>query len=141
LGVIKHLRAFETEYCGGWNAPWGWVSDGKNPDIEGIKKLLEPVMYRRPASDLKMFTAGRLKPRVLELDQPLHKQEKAFNKSDILKNPNPIAFEGLSELLVLSGIKKVKLCASHISNVLEMETNVVVFVNHTEVASQRFPGR
>jgi SNF2 family DNA or RNA helicase len=134
LGRIKVLKNFQAVYCAGWQAPWGWVADGKKPDIDGIKELLEPVMFRRPASDLKLITAGRLEPRVLELDQPVHKQEKKFNKKDILKNPNPVAFEGLSELLRLSGVKKATLCASHVANVLEMETNVVVFVNHTEVA-------
>ena len=134
LGIIKVLKNFQATYCAGWQAPWGWVKDGKNPDIEGLKALLKPVMFRRPASDLKSITAGRLPPRILELDQPIYKQEKAFNKAEIIKNPNPVAFVGLSELLRLSGIKKVNLCVSHIANTLQIEKNVVVFVNHTEVA-------
>ena len=78
LGIIRVLKNFQATYCAGWQAPWGWVKDGKHPDIEGLKELLAPVMFRRPASDLKSITAGRLVPRVLELDQPLHKQEKKY---------------------------------------------------------------
>ena len=134
LGKIKKLRTFQAVYCGGWQAPWGWVKDGKKPDVEGIKELLSDVMFRRPASDLKLFTAGRMPPRILELDQPLQMRERGFNKDEILKNPNPIAFEGLSELMRLSGIKKVRLCCTHIAQVLEAEENVVVFCWHTDVA-------
>lgn len=136
LGLIKQQRTFQAAYCGGWQAPWGWETDGKKPDVEGIIDLLAPVMFRRPASDLKMITAGRLAPRVIELDQPLYQQEKKFNKAEIAKNPNPIGFEGLSELMRLSGIKKVPLVVQHIEQVLECEESVVVFCWHTEVAEQ-----
>jgi len=135
FGVITDHKQFQAVYCGGWQAPWGWVKDGKVNE-DGLKALLEPVMFRRPASDLKDVTAGRLPPRVLELDQPVHAREKQFNKAAILKNPNPVAFEGLSELMKLSGIKKVNLCVEHIKDVLEIEPCVVVFVWHTEVAME-----
>ena len=134
MGKIRVLKNFQATYCGGWQAPWGWVKDGKKPDVEGIKEMLSDIMFRRPASDLKMITAGRLDPRILELDQPVDRREKQFSKKDILKNPNTIAFEGLSELMRLSGIKKVPLAVQHIRDVLDAEQSVVVFCWHTDVA-------
>lgn len=133
FGLIKNLRTFQAVYCAGWQAPWGWVKDGSNPDIEGLKELLEPVMFRRPASDLKNITAGRLPPRVLELDLPVDRWEKAFRLEEIEKNPNPLAFEGMSLLLKESGIRKAPLVAQHVADVLEMEECVVVFAWHKEV--------
>ena len=133
LGAIKHKRAFEAEYCSSWTAPWGYVADGSKPDIPGIHALLEPVMFCRGKEDLKDVAAGRLPPRVLELDLPVDKREKAFDKKEIVKNLNPVAFVGLSELMQKSGVKKVPLALSHITGILESEESVLVFAWHEEV--------
>ena len=133
FGAIKNRKNFEAVYCGGWQAPWGWQRDG-NPNVEALQELLEPYMIRVPKSVLSQVTAGRMPPRVIEVDVAgCATREKAFDKAEVAKNPNPIAFEGMSELMAWHGEQKVKPAAEHIRNVLESEEKVLVFYWHTEV--------
>lgn len=131
--AVKSRKTFESVYCGGWQAPWGWQRDGKF-DAAQLRELLDPWMLVVPKSVLGQAHERRTPPRIIEVEvSGRASREKAFDRHEVAKNPNTVAFEGMSELMAWHGEQKVPYAVPHIQNVLESEEKVIVFYWHVEV--------
>jgi SWI/SNF-related matrix-associated actin-dependent regulator 1 of chromatin subfamily A len=132
LGVFKNKKNYEAEYCAGWWSPWGWDARGAS-NLDELADRLAPVMFRRTKADLKGEWAEVREPVVIELDLPVDDREKKFDRREIIKNPSPVAFEGMSDILHMNGLRKVPLVVQHVRDVLESEHKVVLFAWHRDV--------
>ena len=137
---MKNKREFERTYCGGWESPWGWDAT-KSTSKEDFAKLLKPVMVTITAEDLKDTLAEVLPPQLVLLNMPVDHREGSFNMGRIVKNPTSIAFEALSDIMKLSGLRKVGPALAHIELVLEEENKVIVWGWHKEVLEDLKAGR
>lgn len=132
FGVVKNYRNFVFQYCDGWVSPWGLDARGAS-NLEELRALLKPFMFRRTQRDMKGTTPGQLPPRVLELDLPIDIREKKLDRQEIQRNPHSITIESISDIMLQSGLRKVPLAIQYIRDLLEMEDFVVVFCHHREV--------
>ena len=98
---------------------------------EELKKLMEPYVLSMKKEDVIDLPEKSIK--VVSLDLPVSKQEKQHSFKDIIKDPRPIGFEGLSELLHEQGLRKLPLAIKHIK--LRLETNHKIFITarHSDV--------
>lgn len=135
LGVFKNQKEYERRYCAGWEAPWGWDARGACY-LEELRENLDSIMFRRTKADLEGQWAEVQPPTVIEMDLPVDEREKEFRAEDIARNPSPLAFEAVSNILHDNALRKVPLAAQHIRDVLESENKVVVFAWHRDVLQQ-----
>lgn len=132
LGVVKNKANFGMEYCAGWMSPWGWDYTGAS-NLDKLAELVKPVMFSRSAKDLG---PGICPPVVVELDLPLEEREKEFNLESIAESPHSIAFEAVSDILHMSGLRKIPQAVEHIVNVLQSEQKVIVWAWHRDVVEE-----
>ena len=135
LKVFKNKAHFGLEYCAGWMSPWGWDYTGAS-NLEELAEKIAPVMFRRTASDLKEYLPPILPPVVVELDLPLDQREKDFNALEIARSPHSIAFEAVSDILHMNGVRKLPLAIDHIKDVLHNEDKVIVWAWHRDVVEE-----
>lgn len=135
IGVFKNKMHYTGHFCGGHYGPWGYNDTGAT-NLDELAEALAPYMFRRTKEDLRGEWAEVLPPTVMELDLPVDEREKGFNAEEILRNPNPIAFEAMSEVRQLNGMRKIPLAIEHIKAVLDVEHKVIVFGWHQEVLEE-----
>ena len=132
--LTDSYHSFGMKYCDAKKVYLGvrevWQYRGSsNP--EELRKVIEPytlVMKKEDVIDLPKRTVS-----VVALDLPVGRQEKNYAFTDILKDPRPIGFEGLAELLHEQGVKKVPLALKHIKMRLESNHKIFVTARHTDV--------
>jgi len=107
-----------------------WAFRGAS-NVPELKKILKPVMLRMLKEDVIDLPEKDIS--VVALDLPVGKQEKNYSFTDIIKDPRPMGFEGLSELLHEQGISKVPLAVRHIKMRLETEHKILIVAKHTDV--------
>lgn len=135
IGVFKNKTFYTGHFCAGHYGPWGYDDSGAS-NLDELAEALAPYMFRRTKEDLRGEWAEVLPPVVMELDLPVDEREKEFNAADIIKNPNPIAFEAMSEVRLMNGLRKIPLAIEHIKAVLAVEHKVIVFGWHQEVLEE-----
>ena len=132
LRHFTNMHEFERKYCAAWAAPWGWDARGaSNLDELAVKlKKFMMVIGRDQVQDMPdMF-----QPTVIEMDLPVDKREREFDRDSIVLNPSPVAFESMTDILKMSGERKAPLAVEHILSVLEGDTNkVIVWFWHRDV--------
>ncbi len=125
LHIFKNIYHYEKTYCSGWMAPWGWDTRGAShlPELaEHLKNFMHVVGKDRVEGMPEL-----LPPKVIELDLPVDRREKKYNRKEIILNPNPINFESLTDVMKMSGIRKVPLARRHILDILEQRDKVIVW--------------
>jgi SWI/SNF-related matrix-associated actin-dependent regulator 1 of chromatin subfamily A len=134
-------HTFGVKYCDAKKVYLGqrevWQYRGST-DPEGLRELIAPYtlhMKKEDVIDLPDRTIS-----VVALDLPVGRQEKNYDFSDIVKDPRPIGFEGLAELLHEQGLKKVPLALKHIKMRLETEKKIFVTARHSDVIDALYEG-
>lgn len=123
---------FGFRYCAGWKTPWNTYDFNGASRLDELYALLEPVMLRlTKAQVLPQLPPKQYK--VIELDLPVDKREKALDIEAIERSPHNVAFEALADILHMNAQRKLPLAIQHIKDVLESENKVVVFANHTDI--------
>lgn len=140
IGATKlGYMEFGRRYCKGWLTPWGnWDFSGVSRQEE-LAKLLEPVMLRMTKEQVLPDMPSKTYS-VIELDLPVDKREKAFKIEEIMKNPDPIAFEALPDILHMNAHRKLPLAIQHIKDRLEETPKVVVFAHHRDIIDALLDG-
>lgn len=103
-------------------------------NAEELKNMMAPQTLVMKKEDVIDLPEKLIK--VIALDLPVHKQEKNYNLVDIIKDPRPLGFEGLAELLHEQGIYKVKMATEHIKMRLEETEKIFVTAKHSLVIDE-----
>lgn len=134
---------FASRYTGAYWDRWGKL------DVRGATNL--PELRELLASYCIRYTKAQVMPqlppktwKVVALDLPIGQQEKAFSL-DAIKAQNPgVAFEAMSEVLQLHGVRKVPAALEHVENALrgsdDSAGKIVVFAHHREVIASLAEG-
>jgi len=100
-------------------------------NADELREILKPFMLRLLKKDVMDLPERNVE--IVSLDLPVGKREKEYSFSAIAKDPRPLGFEGLSELLHEQGLRKLPLAVSHIKMRLESEKKVFVVARHSDV--------
>lgn len=135
IGAIDDkYHSFGMRYCDAQQIYLGrrqvWQYRGLTNERE-LRSILKPFMLRMKKEDV-IDLPERL-TKVVALDLPVSRQEKSYSFTDISKDPRPLAFEGLAELIHDQGLIKLPLAISHIKMRLETEEKVFVVARHADV--------
>lgn len=96
-----------------------------------LKTIMKPFTLIMKKEDVIDLPEKDIK--IVALDLPIDKREKEYNLDDIKKDPRPLGFEGLAELLHDQGLLKIKDAVKHIEMRLEEVDKIFVTAKHTEV--------
>jgi SWI/SNF-related matrix-associated actin-dependent regulator 1 of chromatin subfamily A len=132
IGATK-LGYFEfgMRYCAGWKTPWDTYDfTGSSRSVE-LAALLQPFMLRMTKAECLKDLPSKTY-RIIELDLPIDKREKAFDISQIDK-PDSIPFEAISDILKMNAERKLPDAVKYIKDCLEHTDKVVVFAHHTHI--------
>lgn len=123
---------FTREFCAAWDAPWGRDVSGAS-NLKSLARTMEPYVLRRTKESV--FPAYRPPEfRLITFDLPVDRKESKFDKAALVEHPNPIlAFEGLADIMLQSGLKKIPDAIEFIEDLLNSEQQVVVFGHHKAV--------
>lgn len=135
MGITsKNYYAFARRFAAAWKAPWGFDVSGSSNERQ-LREILRPHLIR--------FTKRQVLPqlppktwRVIALDLPRPRQERAFSLDDLQKMEKSLAFEALSDVLKLHGERKTPLAVEYIESLLVDKPKIVVFAHHREVVAQ-----
>lgn len=134
IGATK-LGYFEfgMRYCAGWRTPWNTYDfTGSSRHVE-LVGLLKPYMLRMTKAECIDLPSKTY--RIIELDLPVDKREKTFDRSQIDK-PDSIPFEAISDIMKLNAERKLPDAITYIKDVLESVDKVVVFAHHIHIIDQ-----
>lgn len=122
---------FAVRYARAWNAPWGLDTSGAS-NLPELKQLMSGSVLRRTKDEVfKDYQEPAVS--LITFDLPVNRKEQAFNADALIDHPNPmLSFDGLAEVMVEAGQRKVKPAIEFIEDKL---TNgpVVVFAHHKSV--------
>lgn len=139
--VTDSYHTFGVKYCDAQKVYLGarevWQYRGSCNEEE-LQEVIAPYTLRMLKEDVIDLPSKSIS--VVALDLPVGRQDKQYNLSDILKDPRPIGFEGLAELLHEQGLKKVPLALKHIKMRLETERKIFVVARHTDVIDLLWEG-
>ena len=125
---------FAVRYAKAWNAPWGLDTNGAS-NLPELKQLMSGHILRRTKDEVfKDYQEPAVS--LITFDLPVDRREQAFAPDVLIDHPSPmLAFDGLAEVMVEAGQRKVKPAAEFIADKL---TNgpVVVFAHHKSVVHQ-----
>jgi SWI/SNF-related matrix-associated actin-dependent regulator 1 of chromatin subfamily A len=152
---------FGVQFCGGYEAEYGWDYTG-NSNLEELHKILSRnyMIVKRKRDCLDM--PKKLPPKVIYIQDDrggLKKDEmillQKMKITDIIAietarnakfkqrvedmledNPNMGGFGFISELRKMLGLSKVKACVKAIKEIMEDRDKLVVFCWHKEVAAE-----
>jgi SWI/SNF-related matrix-associated actin-dependent regulator 1 of chromatin subfamily A len=140
IGATKlGYMEFGKLYCKGWKTPWGNWDFSRSSNEAELVEILEPVMLRMTKENVM----PELPPKtysVVELDLPVDKREKRFDIDDIEKNPEPVAFEAMPDILHMNAHRKLPLAIQHIKDRLEVMDKIVVFAHHRDIVDELLSG-
>lgn len=135
LGYMEYGK----RYCKGWKTPWNSWDFSRSSNEAELAEILAPVMLRMTKEKVLPELPSKTYS-VVELDLPVDKREKQFNIADIEKNPDPIAFEALPDILHMNAHRKLPLALQHIKDRLEVTSKVVVFAHHRDIIQALLSG-
>ena len=142
LGIYKKSwLTFVYRYAKAWQSPWGLDVSGAS-NLDELREKMRPYVLRRKREHV--FTSYQ-QPLVslIELDLPVHRQEKSFDADQLIVNPGLVlAIEGLAEIMREGGIRKVPLALDFIRGRLadEPDEPLVVMCWHKDVAAMLVEG-
>lgn len=96
-----------------------------------LRTLMKPFVIRMLKEDVTDLPEKIVK--IVALDLPKGAKEKKYSFEDIKKDPRPLGFEGLSELIHEQGLRKLPLAVKHIKMRLESEKKVFIVAKHSDV--------
>jgi len=131
IGATK-LGYFEfgMRFCSGWKTPWNTYDFSGSSNHAELVKLLSPCMLRMTKDECIDLPTKTW--RVIALDLPIDKREKAFTQDQIDK-PDSIPFEAISDIRRLNGERKLDQSIQYIKDCLEQTSKVVVFAHHSHI--------
>ena len=134
IGATK-LGYFEfgMRYCAGWKTPWDTYDFSGSSRQAELVKILEPFMLRM--TKVECIDLPPKTYRIIELDLPVDKREKAFDQNQIDK-PDSIPFEAISDIMKLNAERKLPDAITYIKDCLEQTNKVVVFAHHIHIIDQ-----
>jgi SWI/SNF-related matrix-associated actin-dependent regulator of chromatin subfamily A-like protein 1 len=132
IGATK-LGYFEfgMKYCAGWRTPWNTYDFTGSSRSAELAALLKPFMLRMTKAECLKDLPSKTY-RVIELDLPVDKREKAFDQKQIDK-PDSIPFEAISDILKMNAERKLPDAITYIKDCLEQTDKVVVFAHHIHI--------
>jgi SWI/SNF-related matrix-associated actin-dependent regulator of chromatin subfamily A-like protein 1 len=122
---------FGMRFCAGWRTPWDTFDFTGSSNQKALKILLEPVMIRMTKEQCLTELPSKTF-RIISLDLPVDKREKAFSQDQIDK-PDSIPFEAISDIRKLNAERKLDPSISYICDLLEQTDKIVVFAHHTHI--------
>jgi SWI/SNF-related matrix-associated actin-dependent regulator 1 of chromatin subfamily A len=127
-------QSFGVRYAGGYQDQWSvWQYRGNTNSAE-LRDLLKPLLLRITREQIGMLPNEW---RVMALDLPVDEREKAYDLRSIERNPTPVAFEGLSDLLHYQGLAKLPLALNYLRDLLANgEGPLLVFAWHKDVIAE-----
>ena len=131
MSYVDFAYAYANAYVDEWNDLD--VSGASN--LDHLAALIRPHVIRFTREDV----LPDLPPstwRVLALDLPLGKREKAYSRADMRRLREPVAREAMSVILKEHGKRKLVQVVQHVKDALESERKVVVFAHHREVIDE-----
>lgn len=122
---------FAVRYARAWNAPWGLDTSGAS-NLPELKQLMSGSVLRRTKDEVfKDYQEPAVS--LITFDLPVDKREQTFDAEALIDHPNPmLSFDGLAEVMVEAGQRKIKPAAEFISDKLN-DGPVVVFAHHKSV--------
>lgn len=139
--VMSAMRAvrmsatdFGIKYAGGYVDQWGkWNFRGDTATDE-LRAKLAPFLLRMTREQIGMDANEW---RVVALDLPVDAREKAYDLGAIARDPRPVAFEGLADLLHFQGRAKIPLAMRYLRDLIEDGTvPLLVFAWHADVIAE-----
>ena len=123
---------YTREFCNAWDAPWGRDVNGAS-NLKQLARMMEPYVLRRTKE--QVFPAYRPPEfSLITFDLPVDRKEAKFDKAALVEHDNPLlAFEGLADIMLQSGLKKIPYGVEFIEDLLSTEQQVVVFGHHKAV--------
>ncbi len=126
------LESFGVRYASGYTDERGqWNFRGAS-HLEELKELLAPHLLRYTKAEVM----PQLPPkhwRVIALDLPQVEQEKAFDLASLDQMELDVAFEALSDVLHMHGVRKTPAAIEYIDDLVQGGTKVVTFAYHRDV--------
>ncbi len=125
--------AFAFRYANAYYDEYGALIARGASNLQELQKMVAPWMLHRKKKDV---LTGYQEPEytIITFDRPPDEWESEYDLDALFNHPNPaLAFEGLSELLKLSALKKIEDAVEFIEDLLRSESKVVVFAYHHEV--------
>lgn len=123
---------FAFRYASAFENQWHELDVRGASNLSELRALLAPSMIR--------FTKEQVLPelppktwRVLALNLPPDTREKEWSRVDVKRMDPGVAFEAMSDVLHLHGIRKVPLVAEHVKNLLASVHKVLLFAHHRDV--------
>lgn len=120
-------------FCDAKWKPWGMDFRGASRRDE-LRKLFGQWAFRLTQREAVQLPPKRR--RLIVLNAKLDMRERHFAVGEIMRNPNPISFVGLSEVLHEHGKRKVPAAMEYILNVMHDVTPVLIGVKHKAVAAE-----
>ncbi len=127
-------EAFGIRYAGGYIDQWGQWVFRTNTHTAELREILRPYLLRLTRAQIGMPPNDW---RVIALDLPIDEREKAYSLAAIERDPRPVAFEGLADLLHWQGRQKIPLALSYIKSLLlQGEGPILAFAWHQDVIAE-----
>ncbi len=122
--AFKFAAAYENE--------WHELDVRGASNLPELRDLVAPHMIR--------FTKRQVMPelppktwRVMALDLPIDDREKEWSLEDVRRMDPGVAFEAMSDVLHMHGVRKIPLVAEHVENLLTSVPKVLLFAHHRDV--------
>lgn len=125
-------REWGFRYCAGRIGPWGGYDFSGRSNVAELAELWQQYAFRLTKDEVAALPSKMR--RLIVLNAPLDVgRERAYDVGQLRKNPNPVAFVGLAEVLHEHGERKVSAATDYILDILETEKPILVGARHKSV--------
>lgn len=125
-------REWGFRYCAGRMGHWGGYDFSGRSNVDELAALWQQWAFRLTKDEVA--TLPPKMRRLIVLNAPIDEgRERAYNVGELKKNPHPVAFVGLAEVLHEHGERKLPGALAHILNVLDTERPILVGARHKSV--------
>ncbi len=132
IGMTRlNWREWGFHFCAGKLSHWGGYDFRGRSNVEELAELWQKWAFRLTKEEC--LTLPPKMRRLVVLDAPISARERDYDIDAIQRNPNPVAFIGLAEVLHEHGVRKVPLALEHIRNVLQSERPILIGAHHRDV--------
>jgi len=134
LGMTRLTRnEWGVHFCNGHPGRWGgWDFTGAS-NVEELRRLFGEWSFR--LTKREALTLPKCMRRLIVLGAKPDMRERSFEVNEIARNPNPVAFVGLSELLHEHGKRKTPEALEYIRGVMHDTRPVLIAAKHNAVVA------
>ncbi len=124
-------REWGFHYCAGKLGHWGGLDFRGASHVEELAALWQKYAFRLTKDEVGGLP-DKLR-RLVVVGSNVSAHERIYDVGALRRNPNPVAFVGLSELLHEHGVRKLPAALDHLETVLGDEQHVLVACRHLDV--------